>query len=87
MGVQGTRARLAGMLAGGVWFRVVHAVVIITPDVGASVVYSAVVGGFVRPLLTFGELNSCELGVFRFQCFLILLMRLILNKHSYTLRD
>ena len=45
MGVQGSRARLAGMLAGGVWFRVVHAVVIITPDVGASVVYSAVVGG------------------------------------------
>ena len=50
MGVQGTRARLAGMLAGGVWFRVVHAVVIIPADVGASVVYSAVVGGFVRLL-------------------------------------
>jgi len=47
MGVQGSRARLAGMLAGGVWF-----------------------------------LNSCELGVFRFQCFLILLLRSILNKHS-----
>jgi len=28
---------------------------------------------------------NCELGVFRFQCFLILLLRLILNKHSYTL--
>jgi hypothetical protein len=30
---------------------------------------------------TFGELNSCELGVFRFECFLLLLLRLLLNKH------
>jgi len=29
MGVQDSRARLAGMLAGGVWFRVVRAAVII----------------------------------------------------------
>jgi len=50
MGVQGSRARLAGMLAGGVWFRVVHATVIIPADVNASVVYSAVLGRFVRPL-------------------------------------
>jgi len=27
-------------------------------------------------------LNSCELGVFRFQFFLLLLLRLLLNKHS-----
>jgi len=36
----------------------------------ASVLHSAAVGGsvvgVVRPLWTFGELNSCELGVFRF---------------------
>jgi len=36
----------------------------------ASVLQSAAVGGSVEgvvgPLLTFGELNSCELGVFRF---------------------
>jgi len=36
----------------------------------ASVLHSAAVGGFVAgdvgPLWTFGELNSCELGVFRF---------------------
>jgi len=50
MGVQGSRVRLAGMLAGGVWFRVVRAPVIIPADVDASVVYSAVLGGFVRPL-------------------------------------
>ena len=30
MGVQGSRARLAGMLAGGVWFRVVHVAVILS---------------------------------------------------------
>ena len=47
MGVQGSRARLAAMLAGGVWFRAVHAAVIIPADVDASVVYSAVL---VRPL-------------------------------------
>jgi len=50
MGVQGSRARLAGMLAGGVWFRVVHTAVIIPADVDASVVYSDVLGGVVRPL-------------------------------------
>ena len=52
MGVQGSRARpsLAGMLAGGVWFRVVRAAVIIPADVDPSVVYSAVLGGVVRPL-------------------------------------
>jgi len=27
--------------------------------------------------------DSCELGVFWFQCFLLLLLRLIFNKHSY----
>jgi len=36
----------------------------------ASVLQSATVGGSVvgavGPLLTFGELNNCELGVFRF---------------------
>jgi len=36
MGVQGSRARLAGMLTGGVWFRVVRAAVIIPADVDAS---------------------------------------------------
>jgi len=30
---------------------------------------------------TFGELNSCELGVFRFECFFLPLLRLLLNKH------
>ena len=77
---------LAGVLAGGVWFRVVRAAVIIPADVDASVLHSAVLGGFdagvVRPPYAFGEINSCELGVFRFQCFLIILLRLILNKHS-----
>jgi len=38
--------------------------------VGASVLYSTVVGGFVSgdvgPLQTFGEINRCELGVLRF---------------------
>ena len=29
-----------------------------------------------------GELNSCELGVFRFHCFLLLLLSLIFNKPS-----
>ena len=47
MGVQGSRARLAGMLAGGVWFRVVHAAVIIPADDDASVLHSAALGGFV----------------------------------------
>jgi len=50
MGVQGSQARLAGMLAGGVWFRFVHAAVIIPADVDAYVMYSAVLGGVVRPL-------------------------------------
>jgi hypothetical protein len=27
-------------------------------------------------------LNSCKLGVFRFECFLLLLLRLLLDKHS-----
>ena len=67
-----------GVLAGGVWFRVVRAVVIIPAYVDASVLYSAVLNGFdagvVRPLQAFGELNSCELGVFQFQFFLILLL-------------
>jgi len=50
MGVQGSRDRLAGMLACGVWFRVVRAAVIIPADVDASVLHSAVLGGVVRPL-------------------------------------
>ena len=50
MGVRGSRARLAGMLAGGVWFCVVVADVIIPADVDASVLHSAVFGGVVRPL-------------------------------------
>jgi len=50
MGVQGSRARLVGMLAGGVWFRVVRAAVNIPADVDASVLHSAVIGGVVRPL-------------------------------------
>ena len=37
---------LAGVLAGGVWFRVVRAAVIIPADVDASVLHSAVLGGF-----------------------------------------
>jgi len=37
---------------------------------------------FLSSFMTFGELNSCELGVFRFKCFLLLLLRLLLNKHS-----
>jgi len=28
-----------------------------------------------------GELDSCELGVFQSECFLLLLLRLIFNKH------
>ena len=58
------------MLAGGVLFRVVRAAVIIPADVDASVLHTAILGGFnadvVRPLLAFGELNSCELGVCQF---------------------
>jgi len=54
MGVQGSPGSLAGVLAGGVWFRVVRAAVIIPADVDASVLHSAVLGGFdvgaVRPL-------------------------------------
>jgi len=49
MGVQGRRTRLAGMLAGGVWFRVVRTVIIPT-DVDDSVIHSTVLGGVVRPL-------------------------------------
>ena len=53
MGVQGSQAGLVGMLAGGVWFRVVRGPVIIPADVDASVLHSAVLGGFdagvVRP--------------------------------------
>ena len=49
--------------------RVVRVVVSI-PVLAASVLYSTAVGGFVAgdvgPLQTLGELNSCELGVFRF---------------------
>jgi len=40
-------------------------------------------GSKSNPDLTFGELNSCELGVFRFEFFLLLLLRLLLNKNSY----
>ena len=50
--------------------RVMRAAVSIPVVVSGSVVHSAAVGGtfvgVVRPLWTFGELNSCELGVFRF---------------------
>ena len=46
MGIQGSQARLAGVLAGGVWFRVVCAVEIIPAHVDASVLHSAVLGGF-----------------------------------------
>jgi len=57
------------------------------PDLASvSVLQSAAVGGsvvgVVGPLQTFGELNSCELGVFRFECFLLLFLRLLLNKHA-----
>ena len=48
--------------------RVMRAAVSIPVVASASVVHSAAVGGsvvgVVRPLYTFGELNSCELGVF-----------------------
>jgi len=49
---------------------VMRAAVPIPAVASASVLHSAAVGGsvvgVVRPLKTFGELNSCELGVFRF---------------------
>jgi len=50
--------------------RVMRATVPIPTLASASVLHSAAVGGsvvgVVRPLQTFGELNNCELGVFRF---------------------
>jgi len=50
--------------------RVMRATVSIPAVASTSVLYSAAVGGsvvgVVRPLTTFGELNNCELGVFRF---------------------
>jgi len=50
--------------------RVLRAAVPIPAVAAASVLHSAAVGGSVAgdvgPLETFGELNSCELGVFRF---------------------
>ena len=50
--------------------RVMRAAVPIPADAAASVLHSAAGGGSVvgdvGPLWTFGELNSCELGVFRF---------------------
>ena len=50
--------------------RVISAVLSIPALVSASLVHSATVGGsvvgVVRTLLTFGEFNNCELGVFRF---------------------
>ena len=36
---------------------------------------------FGTGVVAFGDLNSCELGVFQFEYFLMLLLRLILNKH------
>jgi len=44
------RAAELVLMAGGVWFRVVRAAVIIPADVNASVLHSAVLGGVVRPL-------------------------------------
>ena len=50
--------------------RVIRTTVSIPVVPSASVLRSAAVGGsvagVVRPLWTFEELNSCELGVFRF---------------------
>ena len=50
--------------------RIMRAAVPIPAVAAASVLHSAAVGGFVAgdvgPLYSFGELNSCELGVFRF---------------------
>ena len=50
--------------------RVMRAAVTIPAIASASALHSAAVGGsvagVVRPLWTFEELNSCELGVFRF---------------------
>ena len=50
--------------------RVMRAAVPIPAVASASVLHSAAVGGcvigVVGPLWTFGEFNSCELGVFRF---------------------
>ena len=50
--------------------RVMRASVPIPALASASVLHSSVVGGsvvgVVGPLWTFGELNSCEFGVFRF---------------------
>ena len=62
--------------------RVMRAAVPIPAVAAASVLHSASVGGFVAgdvgPLQTFGELNSCELGAFQFECFLLPLLRLLL---------
>jgi len=50
--------------------RVMRAVVSIPTVVSASVLHSATVCGsvvgVVSPLKTFGEVNNCKLGVFRF---------------------
>ena len=66
--------------------RVMRAAVSIPAVASVSVLHSAVVCGsvvgVVRPLQTFGEFNNCDLGVFRFYCSLLLLLRLLLNKHS-----
>jgi len=67
--------------------RVMRAAVSIPTVAAVSVLHSAAVGGFVAvdvgPPWTFGELNSCKRGVFRFQCFLLFLLGLLLHKHSW----
>jgi len=46
--------------------RVMRAAVLIPAVAAAPVLHSAAVGGSVLGVVTFGKLNSCELGVFRF---------------------
>ena len=61
-------------------------VLVTTPCFGVLNVATGVIRGYYFCVRGERETDaSCELGVFRFQCFLILLLRLNLNKHSYTL--
>ena len=59
MGVQGSRARLAGMLAGGVWFRVVRAAVILS-----RVPVVVIAAWWTKLRRTSGDLNDLDkLGI------------------------
>ena len=89
-GVEGGAASWGGVDVGSlnVFFaaaltRVMCDAVHIPAVASASVVHCGAVGGSVvdvlGPLQTFGELNSCELGVLRHPCFLLLLLWYLLN--------